>query len=163
MKNMLISFSRVNNFFPARSKPLYGLTFLLTLFFSISVIAQSPTISVPTTSPGLPLSICAGTGFNVNFSTSGTFNPGNQFQVQLSTVSGSFGIGTTIIGTGASSSIAVTIPITVSNSAGYRIRVVSTNPSVLGTGTASGNITILSKPTAPSASGGSRCGTGTVN
>jgi hypothetical protein len=143
--------------------------FSTLMFFSIvvsgiKVQAQSSTIAAPTTSPtALPLSICPGTGFSVSFSTTGTFNPGNNFQVQLSTASGSFGSGTTIIGSGSSSPISVTVPITVTNSNVYRIRVVSSNPSVNGSSTTTGQFIVLSRPTSPTATGGSRCGTGTVS
>jgi hypothetical protein len=71
---------------------------------------------------------------SVSYTTSGTFNNGNVFTAQLSDASGSFSapvaIGTrTSTGSGA---ISATIPHTTAAGTGYRIRVVSSNPAILG-------------------------------
>lgn len=132
-------------------------------FLGTFLAASAQTISVPTTSPSLSFTACAGSPVTVSFTTTGSFNGGNTFQVQLSTVSGSFGTGTVIIGSGSASPISAVIPITTGAGAGYRIRVVSTSPAVNGSGTTSGQITIRSKPSSPTTTAGNRCGTGSVN
>ncbi|MFM8912502.1 MAG: beta strand repeat-containing protein, partial [Flammeovirgaceae bacterium] len=96
----------------------------------------SPLLIAPT---GIPATLCQGATFNVtnNLST-GTgcsFNPGNNFNVQLSNAAGSFA-SPTVIGTATNTttggSISVTIPFPTATGTGYRIRVVGTNPSVVG-------------------------------
>lgn len=68
----------------------------------------------------------------VAFTTSGgSFNPGNQFTAQLSDENGSFAQ-PVVIGSGSSSPITVTIPYLKPGS-NYRIRVVSSDPWVVGT------------------------------
>lgn len=128
----------------------------------IVIVSNAQTISAPT-GLTLPMTICPGTTLSVGFTTTGSFNGGNVFQVQLSSVSGSFGAGTTIIGSGSTSPISATVAITTTNSTGYRIRVVSSAPIVNGTATASGQITVRTKPSSPSTTAGNRCGTGQVN
>jgi hypothetical protein len=136
---------------------------LLVFFISVGFPMMAQTINTPT-SPSLPLTICAGTNISVAFTTSGSFNPGNQFQVQLSNATGSFLSGTVIIGTGSSSPISCLVRIGTAAGTQYRIRVLSTSPSVIGSGSPAGTpITVRSKPSSPSTTGGSRCGTGTVN
>lgn len=70
----------------------------------------------------------------VPYTTSGTFNNGNVFTAQLSDASGSFAnainIGTVTATT--SGNITATIPHTTAAGTGYRIRVVSNSPVVLG-------------------------------
>lgn len=70
----------------------------------------------------------------VPYTTSGTFNNGNVFTAQLSDASGSFAspvsIGTVTATT--SGSINASIPHTTPAGTGYRVRVVSSNPVVLG-------------------------------
>ncbi len=71
---------------------------------------------------------------SVSYTTSGTFNSGNMFTAQLSDASGSFALPVdigTVTATG-SGSISVTIPHTTAAGTAYRIRVVSSNPVVLG-------------------------------
>lgn len=78
---------------------------------------------------------------SVAFTSTGTFNTGNIFTVQLSDASGIFGapvnIGT-ISGGGAegvdpSGNILITIPAGTVSGSGYRIRIISSNPSTTGT------------------------------
>lgn len=136
---------------------------ILAFFILLGLNVKAQTIGAPT-SPSLPLTICAGTNLSVAFSTTGTFNGGNQFQVQLSSPTGSFLSGTVIIGTGTSSPINCLVRIGTAAGTQYRIRVISTSPSITGSGTSAATpITIRSKPSAPSTTSGSRCGTGTVN
>lgn len=70
----------------------------------------------------------------VPYTTSGTFNNGNIFTAQLSDAAGSFA-GAVNIGTvtaTSSGSISATIDHTTAAGTGYRIRVISDNPVVLG-------------------------------
>lgn len=71
--------------------------------------------------------VCNGSGLSVSFSTTGTFNSGNSFLVELSDANGSFATPTTI-GSGAASPILCLIPSNVL-SGSYRLRVRSTSPS----------------------------------
>lgn len=73
---------------------------------------------------------CPGASVSVGFSTTGSFNSGNSFSVQLSNASGSFASPTTI-GSGTTSPISATIPAGTGNGSGYLIRVVATNPAVI--------------------------------
>lgn len=71
---------------------------------------------------------------SVPYTTSGTFNNGNVFTAQLSDASGSFATPTTI-GTRTATTagtISATIPHTTPAGSAYRIRVVSSNPAILG-------------------------------
>jgi len=134
--------------------------FASLLLTSINAFGQ--TISAPS-SPALPATICAGTNLSVAFSTTGTFNGGNQFQVQLSNATGSFLSGTVIIGTGTSSPVSCLVRIGTAAGSLYRIRVLGTAPSTIGSGSSAGTpITVRSKPTSPSTTANSRCGTGTL-
>jgi hypothetical protein len=71
---------------------------------------------------------------SVPFTTSGTFNSGNIFTAQLSDANGSFSapvnIGT--LNATASGTIAASVPHTTAAGTGYRIRVISDNPVILG-------------------------------
>lgn len=81
-----------------------------------------------------PASFCPFSSVTVSYSISGTFNSGNKFTAQLSDASGSFSSPTTI-GTLASTSngsITAIIPTATPIGTGYRIRVVSDNPVVIG-------------------------------
>ncbi|RYU73612.1 beta strand repeat-containing protein, partial [Hymenobacter persicinus] len=92
----------------------------------------------------------AAAAFDVKFTPTGTFNAGNQFQVQLSGPTGSFAT-PTVVGTLASTSsgaeltIPVSIPAGTANGTGYRLRVVSTDAAL--TGDNSVAITIVNNPT----------------
>jgi len=71
----------------------------------------------------------------VDFSSSGTFNAGNIYSAQLSNDIGSFA-SPTVIGTLSSTlnagTINITIPAGTPSGAGYKIRVVSSAPSIIG-------------------------------
>ncbi|MFM9988379.1 gliding motility-associated C-terminal domain-containing protein [Flavobacterium sp.] len=115
--------------------------FILLAFFSpITVFAQ--TISPPT--HGLPSNpvtkYCANNGtvpYNSTFTITGTFNPGNQFRLELSNASGVFSATPPVL---SSSATFVGLTGTFSNffipagtsGAGYRLRVVSTSPAITG-------------------------------
>lgn len=86
---------------------------------------------------------CVGSAINVPFTITGTFNAGNVFTAQLSDASGSFATPTnigTLTGTTAGT-ISATIPVGTTPGAGYRIRVVSSNPAITGSDNGT-NITI---------------------
>ncbi|MES2836105.1 MAG: M43 family zinc metalloprotease [Bacteroidota bacterium] len=94
---------------------------------------------------------CAGaTGISVPYTITGTFTAGNIFTAQLSDASGSFA-SPTVLGT-LSSTAAGTINTTVGLPAvagtAYRIRVVSSTPSITGTDNGT-NLTINTLSTAP--------------
>ena len=78
--------------------------------------------------------MCGDTEFLLSFHSTGTYNPGNTFSVQLSNASGSFASPTVIgsISATQSSIIPCTVPLNVANGNGYKVRVVSSNPVVTG-------------------------------
>lgn len=101
---------------------------------------------------------CPGITFDVPFTTSGVFQPGNSYTAQLSLPNGDF-TSATNIGFGSSSPISVTVPLsTVAGT--YKIRVLSNNPAVFGQ--PSNSLTIKAKPANPVTTSVTRCGPGTV-
>lgn len=80
-------------------------------------------------------SYCEGGSVSVQYTKTGTFNSGNVFTAQLSNSSGSFTSPVTIgsLTSTSNGTIAATIPIGTASGTGYRIRVVSNNPTVTGT------------------------------
>jgi plastocyanin len=88
---------------------------------------SGPTIDI-TSIPPVP-TVCAGNSVSIAFSTTGSFNTGNQFTAQLSNAAGSFAA-PLATATGAGSPISLTIPTTVATGS-YKIRVVSSNPVVV--------------------------------
>ncbi len=112
-----------------------------------STFSGSSYTIIPLTITTNPVStpLCKGASVNVPF-TVGTclFNAGNTFTAQLSDASGSFAspvnIGT-LSGT-TSGTIPAAIPVGTTDGFGYLIRVVGSNPSVIGTTNSNGNITI---------------------
>lgn len=96
---------------------------------TFSVVGNLATISMPTLSSA---SLCAGSTVNVSFSTTGTFNPDNQFIVQLSQPSGSFEFPTVIGNTNTAGTVICTIPANAPESNKYLIRVVSSNQTYAG-------------------------------
>lgn len=97
-------------------------------------------------------SLCQRQSFSLSYTVQGVFDPSNQFIAQISDGTGSFAIPVTIgtlTGNQNTGTISVTIPGNSSTSAsnGYRIRVVTTNPSQ--TGYDNGvNLTINPRPVA---------------
>ncbi|GGD82557.1 hypothetical protein GCM10011514_53270 [Emticicia aquatilis] len=85
------------------------------------------TISAPTLSTNI---LCAGSSVNVNFSTTGSFNPSNNFQVQLSDANGGFNNPVTIGTTNIAGMITCQIPQTTNEGTNYRLRVISTNQAL---------------------------------
>ena len=98
-------------------------------------------------------SLCVNQAITVNFTTTGSFNAGNIFTAQLSNSSGSFAnpvnIGTiTATGSGA---INATIPDTMPHGMQYRIRVIASNPAIIGSNNGV-NIEITNASIAPAVS-----------
>lgn len=114
---------------------------------SVSAPPFSVSCSAPSTATGA-----------VDFTSSGTFNAGNNYIVELSHASGSFA-NPIIIGTFASidtvGSIPITIPASSLSGAGYQIQIRSDNPATLGTSSSSFEIiqTEPCLPALPSSSG----------
>ncbi len=98
-------------------------------------------------------SFCKGETTSISFTTTGTFDAGNTYSVQLSNSSGSF---TTpvVIGSGSISPINVTIPLSTIVGTGYKVRIVSSSPLI--TSNATTAFTVNANPT-PSATGATVC------
>lgn len=98
-------------------------------------------------SPPFVLANCAATATGtVDFTSTDIYTAGNVFTAQLSDDIGSFtapiSIGTlTLSGAGPSGTINITIPAGTAGGTGYRIRVVSDNPVVLGSQSAAFTVT----------------------
>ncbi len=112
--------------------------------FTVTGTGVGATISTSSIS-GSPF--CVGNGviatLNVPYTISGTFNSGNTFTAQLSNASGSFASPTNIgsVSSLSAGSISATISASISAGNGYRIRVVGSNPSTIGTDNGS-NLTV---------------------
>lgn len=106
-----------------------------------------PSITTGTISP---TSYCAGATISIPYTITGTYSTGNIFTAQLSDVSGNFGtpvnIGT--LTSTASGTITGTIPNSSVTGSGYRIRVISSNPAVIGSSNTS-NFSVNAIPSAP--------------
>ena len=101
---------------------------------TFTVVGSMATISAPTLSTP---AICAGGNVDVSFSTSGSFDSGNQFQIQLSDVNGNF-VNPTIIGTSSSAgTVACQIPLSAVGGNHYLVRVASSNQVLAGNPTMS--------------------------
>ncbi|MFZ9029120.1 MAG: T9SS type A sorting domain-containing protein [Crocinitomicaceae bacterium] len=107
--------------------------------------------AISTTNDVSPAAWCEGTtsSVTVNFTATGTYTAGNVYTAEISDATGSFAAPTAIGNLSSTASGALTIPCTVPGTlpagTGYRIRVLSTNPSVTG----SDNGTDLVISTAP--------------
>lgn len=107
------------------------------------------TVRVPTVATGALASstLCAGTSLSVPFTTTGQFNPGNTFQLELvsaADTSKKYGIPATAGGSPVTATLPLTIP-----SGSYAVRVRALNPDVGITGTSSPTpLTVRSSPTA---------------
>ena len=97
---------------------------------NFTIVSNSASISAPSF---VVNSLCAGSTFNVNFTTTGAFNPANLFEVQLSDANGTFNNPTVIGSSPSAGVVACTIPINIGLGSSYKIRVVSTNQIVAGT------------------------------
>ena len=95
----------------------------------LPVIGATAQISVD---PLPSTTLCANTSVDVAFQASGTFDPGNVFTVELSDASGSFAVPSAIGSISATTSSTVSCPIPVASGTGFRIRVNSSSPIVIG-------------------------------
>lgn len=124
-----------------------------------TICVASPYTIVTGTISGSPL--CAGSTVSVPFTSYGTYSS-NTYTAQLSDASGSFSSPTnigTLTSNLNSGSISATIPAATATGTGYRIRVISSNPSVTGSDNGT-NITVNAQPQG-SLSGNTVCGIGT--
>jgi subtilisin-like proprotein convertase family protein len=105
-----------------------------------------PLTAITTQSPS-PTTICQGQTFTLNFTPNGNATAGNQFIAELSNAAGSFAAPITIgtITSTNTSSMSVTIPANTPLGTGYRIRVRSTNPAVIGSNNGT-NLTVGTVP-----------------
>ena len=121
---------------------------------STNITIYGPGISTTTVSCSTPINtistgaisgspLCAGAAVSVPFTAAGTYTSGNIFTAQLSNASGSFASPTNIgtLTSTSSGTISATIPGATATGAGYRIRVISSTPSITGTNNGS-NLTI---------------------
>ncbi len=80
---------------------------------------------------------CEGQAINFNFTSSGTFPAGNDYQVIMSDANGVFILPATVVGTLTSSLnsgvVNVTIPLGTPAGTGYMFNIVATNPATIGT------------------------------
>jgi uncharacterized delta-60 repeat protein len=109
-------------------------------------------------------SYCAGATLSVPFQSTGTFDQGNVFTVQLSDASGSFASPQNIgSASGLSSgSINATIPFSTTPGTGYRIRIVSSSPAMTSADNGT-NIAINAVPSVNAVSNQTVCtGSGTA-
>ncbi len=111
------------------------------IFFDISnanftIAASSGILSVLSTDPISPATLCVGQSLNVGFTGDGAANAGNIYTAQLSNSAGSFSA-PVVIGTLAGTMNAGVIPCNIATGTlqgtGYRIRVIASNPLVTGT------------------------------
>ncbi|WP_338868698.1 DUF6443 domain-containing protein [Spirosoma sp. SC4-14] len=101
-------------------------------------------------------SVCQSGTFTVPFSSTGTFGAGNTFTVQLSDANGGFN-SPTVLGTGGSSPLSVSLPASIAPGNGYRVRVVSSNPALVGNSSPT-VLTVSAPPSSLSASSNSPAG-----
>jgi hypothetical protein len=96
--------------------------------YTINVL---PTITTGNISP---TTYCAGTSVNVPFTATGSFFAANIFTAQLSDASGSYTSPITIgsLSSTTSGTITATIPLNTAGGTAYRIRVVGSSPSIIG-------------------------------
>jgi hypothetical protein len=125
---------------------------------NFTISSNSATISAPTFTI---TSLCTGTIFNVNFTTTGTFDRTNMFDVQLSDANGTFDNPTIIGSTASAGVVACTIPINIPIGSNYKIRVVSTNQVLTGNANGSNLVSTPSSLTLVSPTNDISAGTST--
>lgn len=99
-------------------------------------IAQLNNNIITTNSPSQGTQYCApSSNHSISYTASGTYYSGNTFYAQLSDALGSFSSPMTIgsVLSISSGTISINIPSNVNTGTGYRIRVVSNNPTTIGT------------------------------
>jgi Secretion system C-terminal sorting domain len=89
------------------------------------------TVKIPTITTGSLASsiVCAGTGLSVPFTTTGEFNSGNVFRVEISTDTTSRASLTVGVGNGQTEPIGISLPTSISAGI-YFVRVVASNPGI---------------------------------
>lgn len=128
--NVKIGFKWVNNVDATGSDPSFAVDDI-----QLTVVATSNTIT--TTNNVAPSSWCVGSDavLSVNYTSTGTWNSGNVFSIQLSDATGSFA-SPTVIGslasTAASGTVTGTVPGATPAGNGYRVRIVGSDPSTTG-------------------------------
>lgn len=130
------------------------LSFIVLTFFSSLSFAQ---LSI-STKKVLNGPFCAGASTTVGYIVSGAFNPGNVFTAELSDKDGNF-TSPTVIGSIAkttSGNISCNLPLGLPSSNKYRIRVVGSNPVVIGS-QAQNKVAINPKPNGLSVTGLTAC------
>ncbi|MBV9987656.1 MAG: gliding motility-associated C-terminal domain-containing protein [Chitinophagaceae bacterium] len=122
------------------------LFFYRSIFLPILLCGYSFVTAQTITTGTVSNSLCAHVGFNVPFTITGSFTPGNVFTAYISDANGSFAnqiivgvLSSTTAGSIPCNSPAVTYP-----GSKYRIRVVSSSPAV--TGTDNGSDIVMSVP-----------------
>lgn len=103
-------------------------TFFIALLSIVACVnAQAQTVSI---NSGSPKALCTDSDIVISFTVSGTFNPDNIFNFELSDETGTFAPGVVIVSdtTTTSGFIKWTIPNTLTTSTNYRIRIRATNP-----------------------------------
>ncbi len=99
-------------------------------------VIYNPAVSITSIIPSTTnfcLSNTLGLNISVPFSATGTFNSGNIFTLELSDATGNFTTPTTIgsLASTASGTINATIPSGIPNGNAYRLRIVSSTPSII--------------------------------
>ncbi|MEI6817105.1 MAG: T9SS type A sorting domain-containing protein [Bacteroidota bacterium] len=139
----------------------YGTTDTLTLSPNSTVCVTTATIVFTyvmgahiTTNPLSTNQYCPGDVMMVPYYAVGVFNSGNVFTAQLSNSTGSFASPTNIgtVTSTTSGTITCNIPALTPTGTGYRVRVVGSNPSTIGTDNGT-NITIANNAPSITASG----------
>ncbi len=159
------SWTNAGKFFSAGNATAGSITSTIVSAFNAFTFGRvaANTLSTGTLSSS---SFCKGTVSSVPFTSTGTYNAGNIYTVQLSNEVGSFASADTIgllASISNNGSVIVTIPFSVVDGAAYRVRIVSSNPSVVGSDNGT-NFSITSPPvlSVTSASGNSICASGTT-
>ena len=99
-------------------------------------ISTPPSITLDVPSPP---SICGNSSFPISFTTTGTFDSGNTFQVLLSDSAGVFPSIPMIVGTGNISPITVIAP-NVYPGYNYKMKIIASNPTISSSATSSFSI-----------------------
>jgi hypothetical protein len=95
----------------------------------VSVDVLPPIVSALNVSE---IEICAGSSVDLEFSTLGLFNEGNQFTAELSDLNGDFSTPTSLesYGETGEGTFSITIPFSTPAGTGYRVRLVSSDPAL---------------------------------
>jgi hypothetical protein len=127
------NFSSAGNYYVVCNSDINGV-FVYSNEVLISVGSATITTGTVAGSPFLFSPNATDASVSVPFTTSGTFNAGNIFTAQLSDANGSFAAATNLgtLTAVSSGTISATIPHTTPAGTGYRVRVISSNPVVLG-------------------------------